>query len=149
MKKIKLLSVLMVLLSVTVGISSCENLFKKDIPENNISGYYASSTRSSKFNGKNYSIRSVYNFVSHSEVVYYSMVANGRLWNTSSTGDRSAAFPEHSGWYYQTGTEKTYSYTRIEDKVYITNKGVIFDVVDDGDGLVPESSGYSEGYFKW
>mgnify|MGYP003315471807 CR=1 FL=1 len=144
MKKIKFLSVLMLLLSVAVGISSCE-----EITGNNVSGYYASSTRSSKFNGKNYSIRSVYNFISDNEVVYYSMVANGRMWNTSYTGDRSTAFPEHGGWYYQTGTAKTYTYTKIDDKVYITNKGVILDVVDDGDGLVPEGSSYSEGYFKW
>lgn len=144
MKKNKLLSLLIVTLVMSVALSSCIEGFGS-----RITGYYASSTRSSKFNGNTYLIRSVYNFVSDSEVVYYSMVANGRMWNTSYTGDRSTAFPEHSGWYYQSGTAKTYTYTKIDDKVYITNKGVILDVVDDGDGLVPEGSSYSEGYFKW
>ena len=145
MKKIKLLSVLLLLLSVAVGFTSCEDVFG-----NSVSGYYASETRNATMSGKSFKMRSVYNFVSDTEVVYYSMVANGKYWESVAAGiSRSEPFPDHSGWYCQRGAGKTYSYTKIEDKVYITEKGVIFEIVDDGDGLIPEGGNYSEGYFKW
>lgn len=144
MKKIKSLTILLMTLVISVSLSSCSDLFGTKV-----SGYYASETNTTTFNKKTYLVRSVYNFVSDTEVVYYSMVANGQLWNTSYTGNLSVSFPDHSGWYCQRNAGKKYSYVEADGKIFIADKGVIFSIEDGGDALYHDGDGDTGGYFKW
>lgn len=103
MKKERLFSLyaLMMAAMLVICVTSCSN------DDSKVSGLYYYE----QWGG----YRGVYNFVNGNTVETYGDVSTDR----NMYGNRTAAFPLKSGWYYLPDNKHTYGYTIVEDKILI------------------------------
>ena len=81
---------------------------------NNLSGYWMTDS----YQGwDGYEFCEGLHFTSSNTVVYYSYLANGKYWSNGLGGSQS--FPGKNGWYYQGGSNISYTYTKDGNNLYL------------------------------
>lgn len=142
MKETKLINITFVALMFIGLFTSCSDNGddesgndRKDILKEIIGVWYAPNGE-----WEGCSFRNVYNFINSNTVIDYSTVSNSRKgWR-----DGCTEIPGHSGWYYGTGSERSYTYYIYDNKIYITNNKIL---TIGGEALYEDGS--NGVYRKW
>lgn len=122
MKTFRMIGALLVAVCMTYVMVSCGD---DDAPGGGsskglVGNWYAANLPSSfnDFTGR------AYYFKSKNTVVYYNFVANYRHWD----GMSQALTGRMSGYYIQRDCGETYTYTVVDNKIYIPTQGVILTI---------------------
>ena len=110
-----------------------------------LTGYYRSEPMAS-FDGTANMCRVLY-FKSSNTLIDYTDVADAPYWDNGGTSN-SVPPPNHYGWYYKKGTNRSYTYVVEGNKLYITD-GSIWTIYDNGKRLNRDGFSEDSAFSRW